>query len=66
MADATPAVQLHHLADSRFSLAFITDEKTERIRKTQVLTEDLEGQRTTLAMTGSGSQMWVKAMRISI
>lgn len=37
MADAPPVVQLHHPADSRFSLAFITDEKMERIRKARTL-----------------------------
>ncbi|KYH23788.1 hypothetical protein HAPAU_38670 [Halalkalicoccus paucihalophilus] len=40
MADAPPVVQLHHPADSRFSLKFITDEWTDRIRKAQTLTEN--------------------------
>lgn len=40
MADAPPVVQLHHLADSRFSLKFITNERTDRIRKARALAED--------------------------
>ena len=59
MADAPPAVQLHHPADSRFSLAFITDEKTERVRKAQVLTEDPDIEVVIREETIGGNQLYL-------
>lgn len=40
MADTTSVVKLHYPHDSRFSLALITDDETERIRKARTLSEN--------------------------
>ena len=59
MAGATSTVQLHHPADSRFSLKFITDNEIERIQKAQTLTENTDIEVAVREETVNGDQLYL-------